>query len=59
MAVRLLAYGHALLSTHIHSASGTRFSYRLSKPHGLVRLELLGKLIKFIRLIGSPSRPVA
>jgi hypothetical protein len=38
------------------SASGTHFSYRLSKPQGLVRPEGLGKLKKFIHLIGTRTR---
>jgi hypothetical protein len=35
------------------SAYGTHFCYRLSKPQGLVRQEGLGKLRKYINLIGS------
>jgi hypothetical protein len=37
-------------------ASGTNFCLRLSEPQGLVRLEWLGKLKKFIHLIGSRTR---
>jgi hypothetical protein len=40
---------------HYFSASVTHFCQRLSKPHGLVSLEGLGKLKKFIHLIGSPT----
>jgi hypothetical protein len=38
---------------HYFSASCTHFCHRLSEPHGLVRPEGLGKLKKFIDLIGS------
>jgi hypothetical protein len=34
----------------------TRFCYRLSEAHGLLRLEGFGKLIEFIYIIGSRSR---
>jgi hypothetical protein len=38
---------------HNFSPSGTHFRYRLSKTEGLVRLEGLGKLKKFIHVIVS------
>jgi hypothetical protein len=38
------------------SASGTHLCYRLSKSQDLVRLKGLGKLKKFIHLIGSRPR---
>jgi hypothetical protein len=56
MAVKLsvLSDGRPLLPRNIFSASGTDFYQRLSKPQGLVRLEVLGKLKKktFTDLIG-------
>jgi hypothetical protein len=47
---------HNTPQKHYFSASGTDFCYRLSKPLGLVQLEGLGKLKKFIHLIGSRTR---
>jgi hypothetical protein len=41
---------------HYFSGSGTRFCWRLSEPHGLVRPDGLGKLKTIIRLIGSRTR---
>jgi hypothetical protein len=41
---------------HYLYASGTNFYYRLSKPQGLERPEGLGKLKKFLHLIGSRTR---
>jgi hypothetical protein len=38
------------------SAFGTRLCYRVSKPQGLVWLEVLGKLKTFIDLIESQTR---
>jgi hypothetical protein len=38
---------------HYFSTSGTHFCYRLGKPQGLVRMEGLDKLKKFVHLIGS------
>jgi hypothetical protein len=58
MAVRLSAlriYRSVLPQKHF-SASNTHFCYRLSKTRGLVRLEGLDKLIKFIGLIGTRTR---
>jgi hypothetical protein len=53
MALRL----SALCSPEIFlSVSGTHFSYRLSNLQGLVRLQGLGKLIKFDDLIRSETR---
>jgi hypothetical protein len=50
---------HRPLSTpqkYYFSASGTHFCWRLSEPQGLVQSEGLGKLKKYIRLIGSRTR---
>jgi hypothetical protein len=44
------------LEKYYFSSSGAHFCYRLSKPQGLVRPEGLGKLNKFIHLIGSDQR---
>jgi hypothetical protein len=57
MAVRLSASrtSRALLP-RTFSAFGTHFCYRLSKPKGLVRPEVLGKLKKVIHLVGSRTR---
>jgi hypothetical protein len=44
------------LQKHIFSASDTHFCKKLSKPQGLVWPEKLGKLKKFIHLIGSRIR---
>jgi hypothetical protein len=41
---------------HYFSASGTHFCYRLSIPQGLVRLEGLDKLKKFIHITGPRVR---
>jgi hypothetical protein len=41
---------------HYFSASGTHFCQWLSKPQDLVRPEGLGKLQKFVNLIGSRTR---
>jgi hypothetical protein len=51
--VSLTHLSRSIAQKHYFSASGTHFCYRLSKPHGLVRLEVLGKLKKVIHLIGS------
>jgi hypothetical protein len=55
MAVRLSA-GHALLFRNIFYASGTHLCQRLSEPQGIVQLEGLSKLKKFIHLIGPRTR---
>jgi hypothetical protein len=55
MAVRLSALrtGHCFTpQKHYFYASGTHFFQRLSKPQGLMRPEVLGKLIKIILLFG-------
>jgi hypothetical protein len=46
------------LQKHYFSASGTHFCQRLIQPQSLVRPEGLGKLRKFVHLIGSPSRDI-
>jgi hypothetical protein len=56
MAVRLSALRvgrRSTLQKHYFSASGTPFCQRVSKPQGLVRPEIMGKLIKIVHLIGS------
>jgi hypothetical protein len=41
---------------HYFSASGAHFCYGLSEPQGLVWPEGLGRLKKFIHLMGSRTR---
>jgi hypothetical protein len=43
---------------HFISACGSNFSYRIGKPHDLVRPEGLGKLIKIIHLIGAQTHDI-
>jgi hypothetical protein len=52
----ILRTGRSLLPRNIFFASGTHFCQRLSEPQGLLRPEGLGKLKKFIHLIGSQTR---
>jgi hypothetical protein len=55
----VVSFTHRPRSTpqkHHVSASGTHFCYRSINPQGLVRLEGLDELKKFIHLIGSRTR---
>jgi hypothetical protein len=57
MTVRLstLRTGRALLARNFFCVCA-HFRYMLSKPRGLVRLEGLNKLKKFIHFVGSRTR---